>query len=71
MEIEILQILYVCLIIFTIVIGVLLSIALVKVIRLLDVVDDMAKNYMKVKETVSYYTNVSNLKNMAYSLFKK
>jgi len=61
MEFSLLEILYFVLIIFTIVIGTLLSIVLFRVLQLLDIVSEIVWYYKKVKRVVAMYNNIPNL----------
>lgn len=61
MEFTILEIWYIILIVFTVFLGTLLSIILVKVIKILDVAEEIASYYTKVKKVISVYNHIPNI----------
>ncbi len=61
MEFSLLEILYFVLIIFTIVIGTLLSIVLFRVLQLLDIVSEIVWYYKKIKRVVAMYNNIPSM----------
>jgi hypothetical protein len=72
MTITILEALYIVLIVFTSVIGTLLVIALVKVVRILSVVDEITSYYTKIKQILKSYESIPNsVKEAIKSKFKK
>lgn len=60
MTITILEALYIVLIVFISVIWTLLTISLLKVIRILTVVDEITWYYTKVKKIIEWYGNIPN-----------
>jgi len=58
---EILEIFYLVLIIFTIIIGTLLSIVLVKLIKVLNMLVEIANYYAKVKQILSLYSHIPHI----------
>lgn len=72
MTITILEALYIVLIVFTSVVGTLLVIALIKVIRILSVVDEITSYYTKIKQILKRYESIPNsVKEAVKSKFKK
>jgi len=72
MTITILEALYIVLIVFTSIIGTLLVIALVKVIRILSVVDEITSYYTKIKQILKRYESIpSSVKEAIKSKFKR
>jgi Flp pilus assembly pilin Flp len=72
MTITILEALYIVLIVFTSVIGTLLVIALIKVIRILTVVDEITSYYTKIKNILKSYESIPNtVKEAIKSKFKR
>ncbi|MFA5917210.1 MAG: hypothetical protein WC850_03140 [Candidatus Gracilibacteria bacterium] len=72
MTITILEALYIVLIVFTSVIGTLLVIALIKVIRILSVVDEITSYYTKIKQILKRYESIpSSVKEAIKSKFKR
>lgn len=71
MSLTILELLYIVLIVFISVIWTLLAISLVKVIRILTVVDEITSYYTKIKSILSTYKNVpESIKDKIKSNFK-
>lgn len=72
MTITILEALYIVLIVFTSIVGTLLVIALIKVIRILSVVDEITSYYTKIKQILKRYESIpSSVKEAIKSRFKK
>lgn len=72
MTITILESLYIVLIVFTSVIWTLLILALLKVNRILTVVDEITWYYTKVKQIIKWYSDIpDNVKEAVKSKFKK
>jgi len=72
MTITILEALYIVLIVFTSIIGTLLVLALVKVVRILTVVDEITSYYTKIKQILQGYENIPNtFKEAIKSKFKR
>lgn len=61
MEFTILEIWYIILIVFTVFLWTLLSIILVKVIKILDVAEEITWYYTKIKKAVSVYNHVPEI----------
>ncbi len=72
MTITILEALYIVLIVFTSVIGTLLVIALIKVIKILSVVNEITSYYTKIKQILKKYESIPNsVKEAVKSKFKR
>lgn len=72
MTITILEALYIVLIVFTSIIWTLLILALFKVNRILNVVDEITWYYTKVKNIIEWYSHIpDNVKEAVKSKLKK
>ncbi len=72
MTITILESLYIVLIVFISVIWTLLTISLLKVIRILSVVDEITWYYTKVKKIIKWYSDIpENVKEAVKSKLKR
>lgn len=61
MLLSLLDVLYIVLILFTCIIGTLLTIILIKVIRMMEVIDEMLYYYGRVKKVLWVYAQVPNM----------
>ncbi len=72
MTITILEALYIVLIVFTSIIWTLLVITLIKVVRIISVVDEITSYYTKIKKVISSYESIpSTVKEAIMSKFKR
>lgn len=72
MTITILEALYIVLIVFTSIIWTLLVITLIKVVRIVSVVDEITSYYTKIKKILQGYENIPNtVKEAIKSKFKR
>ncbi|NUJ97444.1 hypothetical protein HGA92_01500 [Candidatus Gracilibacteria bacterium] len=61
MEFSLLEILYFVLIVFTLIIGTLLSIVLFRVLQILNIIGEITGYYKRVKRVVAMYNNIPNM----------
>lgn len=72
MTLSILELLYIVLIVFTIIIWTLLAIILFKLIKFMEVLDDIKNKYEKTSNLISAYAAIPmNLMDTIVSKFKK
>lgn len=58
---EVIEILYITLTIFTIIIGTLLSIVLYKIIKVLNVIMEIVEVYNKIKQVINLYSQIPDI----------